>query len=572
MAFPTNKSEVIDTVTTVLAIHINNLEDKVGIDGSADVDSLDYKVAQNTAKNTNVPTALSAGTVTSTSYGITSDGGVDDIILPEADTDNAGLLGADKWDEIVANTGKTTNATHTGDVTGSTVLTIGADKVHDSMIDWGTGASQVSAGDVPIADTGSKITATEVEGALQENRTAIDLNTAKVTNATHSGEVTGATTLTIVDNIVDEANLKVNAPTNDYVLTADDGEAGGMKWAVAPGGGNVSTSGTPIDNDFAKFVNNTDIEGRSYAEVRTDLNIENGADVTDSVNMASSIVGVAGKATPIDADTIPMIDSADSNKLKELTWANLKATIKTWYDSVTATLTNKTLTSPVLNTGVSGTAVLDEDDMASDSATKVATQQSIKAYVGDSGYEWQGPWVTSTAYILNDTVEHDGSGYVCIEAHTSGVFATDLSASKWEMYVEGGLNLLMAIYPVGSLYFNGTVSTNPATLLGFGTWSLFGAGRVLVCRDAGDADFDSTAETGGAKTHTLTTAEMPAHAHNFYAGGRTTTWAAPNFMGTYQYQAATGVNYGGIVQSTGSGNAHNNVQPYIVVNTWRRTA
>ena len=47
----------------------------------------------------------------------------------------------------------------------------------------------------------------------------------------------------------------------------------------------------------------------------------------------------------------------------------------------TATLTNKTLTSPVLNTGVSGTAIKDEDNMASDSATHLATQQSIKAYV-----------------------------------------------------------------------------------------------------------------------------------------------------------------------------------------------
>ena len=50
------------------------------------------------------------------------------------------------------------------------------------------------------------------------------------------------------------------------------------------------------------------------------------------------------------------------------------------------TLTNKTLTTPtltsaVLNTGVSGSAVLDEDNMASNSATKLATQQSIKAYV-----------------------------------------------------------------------------------------------------------------------------------------------------------------------------------------------
>ena len=45
------------------------------------------------------------------------------------------------------------------------------------------------------------------------------------------------------------------------------------------------------------------------------------------------------------------------------------------------TLTNKTLTSPVINTGISGTAILDEDNMASDSATKLSTQQSIKAYV-----------------------------------------------------------------------------------------------------------------------------------------------------------------------------------------------
>ena len=51
----------------------------------------------------------------------------------------------------------------------------------------------------------------------------------------------------------------------------------------------------------------------------------------------------------------------------------------------TSTLTNKTLTSPVLNTGVSGTAILDEDNMASDSATQLATQQSIKAYVNSGG-------------------------------------------------------------------------------------------------------------------------------------------------------------------------------------------
>ena len=52
--------------------------------------------------------------------------------------------------------------------------------------------------------------------------------------------------------------------------------------------------------------------------------------------------------------------------------------------STNKTLTTPTITSAVLNTGASGSAVLDEDDMSSDSATKVATQQSIKAYVDNS--------------------------------------------------------------------------------------------------------------------------------------------------------------------------------------------
>jgi len=82
----------------------------------------------------NVPTSLSTGTRTSIAYGITSDGGADDISLLEATTSLAGLLGSAKWDEIVANTLKITNANHTGDVTGATVLTIGALKISTGMV------------------------------------------------------------------------------------------------------------------------------------------------------------------------------------------------------------------------------------------------------------------------------------------------------------------------------------------------------------------------------------------------------------------------------------------------------
>ena len=67
--------------------------------------------------------------------------------------------------------------------------------------------------------------------------TAITANTNKVTNATHSGEVTGSGALTIAGNVVDEANLKVsNNPTNGYMLTAQSGATGGLTWAEASSG------------------------------------------------------------------------------------------------------------------------------------------------------------------------------------------------------------------------------------------------------------------------------------------------------------------------------------------------
>src|SRR3990172_8254878 len=53
--------------------------------------------------------------------------------------------------------------------------------------------------------------------------------------------------------------------------------------------------------------------------------------------------------------------------------------------------------------------------------------------------------------------------------------------------------------PVGFVFIS-VVSTNPATLLGYGTWSLFGAGRTLIGIDSGDPDFDTVEETVGAKT------------------------------------------------------------------------
>jgi hypothetical protein len=119
-------------------------------------------------------------------------------------------------------------------------------------------------------------------------------------------------------------------------------------------------------------------------------------------------------------------------------------------------------------------------------------------------------------------------------------------------------------WPVGSIYI-GVTPTNPATLLGFGTWVAFGAGRTLVGIDATQTEFDVVEETGGAKTHTLTTAELAAHTHTEVRpdGGASTSFIAGSNLGANQT-----VNTG----STGSNTAHNNLQPYIVTYFWKRTA
>lgn len=69
-----------------------------------------------------------------------------------------------------------------------------------------------------------------------------------------------------------------------------------------------------------------------------------------------------------------------------------------------------------------------------------------------------------------------------------------------------------ACWPIGCI-FTSIVDTDPAILLGFGTWTPLASGRVLIGKDAGQTEFDTLEETGGEKAHTLTAAEMPAHTH-----------------------------------------------------------
>ena len=130
-------------------------------------------------------------------------------------------------------------------------------------------------------------------------------------------------------------------------------------------------------------------------------------------------------------------------------------------------------------------------------------------------------------------------------------------------------------FPVGAVFI-AVVSTNPATLLGYGTWAAFGAGRMLVGHNAGDADFDTAEETGGAKTVTLTAAQsgLPAHRHQLLRERSATTGAATTLIARTSDTSSTADTavFTENVTAANAAEAHPNLPPYIVVYLWKRTA
>lgn len=154
--------------------------------------------------------------------------------------------------------------------------------------------------------------------------------------------------------------------------------------------------------------------------------------------------------------------------------------------------------------------------------------------------------------------------------------------------VDPSFQTLAAAYPVGSLYFNASSAINPATLLGFGTWAAFAAGRIVIGVGTGTDSNSNTltvaaGATSGEYTHQLTTTEMPSHTHTDSGHSHTIQGFGSQAAGgpPYMYQTQTAGSHNSNVgtdvgtaniQNTGGGAFHNNIQPYIGVYIWQRTA
>jgi len=178
------------------------------------------------------------------------------------------------------------------------------------------GVKKLETDNAGITVSGNIIVSGTVDGI--DIATDVAANTLKVTNATHSGDVTGATELTIANSAVTLAKMANMATASlIYRKTAGDG---------AP-------------------------EVNTLATLKTDLGLTGTNSGNETTTTIGALVnGATAKTTPVDADMIPLMDSAASNIIKKLSWANIKATLKTYFDSLTTTLTNKRITKRVYST------------------------------------------------------------------------------------------------------------------------------------------------------------------------------------------------------------------------------
>ena len=182
----------------------------------------------------------------------------------------------------------------------------------------------------------------------------------------------------------------------------------------------------------------------------------------------------------------------------------------------------------------------------------------------------------STAFLKgNDIRVVNSSDAQMIKAASGGAVdlshdgTTRISTSGSGATINGTINgsALANAYPVGSIYMN-INSTDPNTLLGFGSWSRFGEGKMLVSQNSSDTDFDTAEETGGSKTASVT---VPITGYG-------TSGTSPGSVTSGKMVVGSGASEVGEVleslRAAGSSQtiSTDNMSPYIVVYMWKRTS
>jgi hypothetical protein len=190
------------------------------------------------------------------------------------------------------------------------------------------------------------------------------------------------------DSLIGRDTASTGDPENITLNATLSMDGSGNLQRAALTGDVTASAGSNATTIAANAVTNAKAAQMAANTVKSNItgSTANAADNDIATVLAQYIHAATGKTTPIDADELPLIDSAASNVLKKLTWANLKATIKTYYDSLATTLTNKTLDSTNIASLTSKTTPVDADsvvivDSAASNVFKAVTGTNLKAYL-----------------------------------------------------------------------------------------------------------------------------------------------------------------------------------------------
>ena len=198
-------------------------------------------------------------------------------------------------------------------------------------------------------------------------------------------------------------------------------------------------------------------------------------DAGDATDFSTTTHAATSKTTPVDADELPIVDSAASNVLKKLTWANLKATLKTYFDSLTQTLTNKDLSSatntfPTFNQNTTG------------SAAKLTTARTIdgQSFDGSANITVIAP---GTHAATSKTTPVDADEFALVDSAASNVLKK-LTWANLKSALPASSSGLPLKYWAGFAHSNNV--TTPNTKIDIG------AGVARDSTDAFDIQFSST--------------------------------------------------------------------------------
>ena len=425
----------------------------------------------------------------------------------------------------------------------------------------------------------------------------------------------------------------LNKPTNVSSFVNDAGYLTSIPTASANTLGGIKV-GTGLSIDGNGVLSSTGLTSVDWSDITNKPTFATVAtsglysDLTGTPSLAT--VATSGSYNDLtDKPTIPAAQiqsdwtQADNTKLDYIKNKPSLATVATsgLYSDLTGTPSlatvatsgsyNDLLNKPTIPTVNDATLTITQNGVsagtftanASSAATIALTDTTYSAFTGTDGntagtaglvpapattdagkyLKADGTWATvqsGTTYTAGDNI--DITSNVIDTAITVPLIGTTLSTPSSTVFVntaniaDGAVtssklaisSIIDIFYPVGSYYETSDTSFNPNNAWG-GTWVEDSSGRVMVAKDTGT--FATVGDTGGEETHTLILAEMPAHSHGVGSRNPSSSIAqggsgvAAEFLGTYTYNTFS-------TNTKGSGASHNNLQPYVVVKRWHRTA